>query len=152
MTVLRTHEGKRLLCTALQVCAVLCEPEMPFLKQIRYKSILCFFLRFRCILFIFLQIVIICVFGDLTKPHSQVTVASEIVDFFQGFEECFLCEFLCDMGIMRKRKQITVYDGEILFVYLLNIHIYDDVCIRNVTKNLTKEKGIPIYGTPFSLL
>lgn len=31
MTVLRTHEGKRLLCTALQVCAVLCEPEMPFL-------------------------------------------------------------------------------------------------------------------------
>ena len=54
------------------------------LKQILRKSILCFFLKFRCILFILLQIVIICVPGYLTKPYSQVTVASEIVDFFQG--------------------------------------------------------------------
>ena len=94
MTVLRTHEGKRLLCTALQVCAVLCEPEMPFLypKNSEADPVQKYPLFLPEIsgayFFIFLQIVIICVFGDLTKPHSQVTVASEIVDFFQGFEEC----------------------------------------------------------------
>lgn len=31
MTVLRTHEGKKLLCTAPATYAELCEPEMPSL-------------------------------------------------------------------------------------------------------------------------
>lgn len=31
MTVLQTHEGKRLLYMAPKVCAVLCEPEMQYL-------------------------------------------------------------------------------------------------------------------------
>ena len=40
------------------------------LKQILRKSILCFFLRFRRVPFVFLQIVIICVLGDLAKPYE----------------------------------------------------------------------------------
>ena len=48
-------------------------------------------------------IMAVCVaFGYLTKPYSQVAVASEIVDFFQSFKECFLREFLRNMCIMRK--------------------------------------------------
>ena len=160
MTVLQIHEGKKLLYRVLKVCEELCEPEMQFLylknseADLRESTSSVSSCRFRCILLVFLQIVIVCVFGNLAKPYTQVTVTSEIVDFFQCFEECFLCQFLCNMGIVRKREQITVYDSKIsarilpeysAFVSPLStsfvlLHIYDDICMGNVTKNFTKRK------------
>ena len=107
MTVLRTHEGEKdFLCTALQVCAVLCEPEMPFLypKNSEADPVQKYPL--------FLPEIPVHTFYFSSDSHNMCFWRSgraiseghipplKSSTFFSAFEECFLCKFLCNVGIV----------------------------------------------------